>query len=128
MNHDEAIQLALGYSWASEDTTGTKTASPADAPGTMAFADAFAQGWDDYSAEWRCFMIPVKDAYGRWQETKGETIFNTLCGNCGRSETHANPIRTRVIDWRIDYLCGECVQSYDWSDWTFDGVATYRHK
>lgn len=52
-----------------------------------------------------------------------------LCGNCGCSEGQGGaPVRTTVRDWRTDVLCDACVASYDWSDWAFDGVATYRHK
>lgn len=47
------------------------------------------------------------------------------CANCGRLEVTAGTIRTRVIDWRTDYMCASCVASFDWSDWTFDGVVTY---
>lgn len=48
------------------------------------------------------------------------------CCNCGRLEVTAGTIRTRVIDWREDHMCASCVASFDWSDWTYDGVATYR--
>jgi hypothetical protein len=67
-----------------------------------------------------------------WSEVERiarEHVSQTLCANCGRTEEQAGcTIRTRVIDWRTDYLCAKCVASYDWSDWDYDGVATYRHK
>jgi hypothetical protein len=51
----------------------------------------------------------------------------TLCGNCGRTAAQAGcTLRTRVTDWRTEYMCDRCVLSFDWADWTFDGVATYR--
>ncbi|SRR6266851_1318210 len=58
-----------------------------------------------------------------------EHVEQNRCGNCGRTEAQAGcPIRTRIIDWREDLMCAECVASFDWSDWDYDGVPTYRHK
>jgi hypothetical protein len=75
MTTAEAIQVALGYAWGAEDFSGTKTASPTDLPGTLAFAEAFAAGWDDFNAERRHHMTNVMDAYRRWQESAGASIF-----------------------------------------------------
>lgn len=72
MNHDEAIQLALGYAWASEDAGRDCIAGT-----PLLFAQAFAQGWQDYRDEQRCSMIPVRDAYERWQASNGLSIFKT---------------------------------------------------
>ena len=75
MTTAEATQLALGYAWGAEDFSGTRTISPSDLPGTLAFAEAFAAGWDDFNAERRHHMTNVTDAYRRWQESRGQTIF-----------------------------------------------------
>jgi hypothetical protein len=61
--------------------------------------------------------VPEKPKYNQ---------FNPLlprCANCGTNQRGA---RTLVIDWREDYLCDPCVDSFDWSEgWTYDG-ASYR--
>ena len=78
MNHDEAKQHGLGYAAGREDASGTPTAIP---PGKMwrsgwtTFADAYAQGWYDFNAQRRCSMTSCRDAYDRWQESGGRTIF-----------------------------------------------------
>ena len=46
------------------------------------------------------------------------------CGNCGTTVPGA---RTLVVDWREDYLCDKCVDSFDWSDWTYNGDAYRRN-
>lgn len=77
MTTAEAIQLALGYAWGREDASGTRTISPTDLPGTLAFAEAFAAGWDDFNADRRHHMTSVTYAYQRWQESAGVSIFET---------------------------------------------------
>jgi hypothetical protein len=75
MTGSEAIHTALGYAWAAEDFSGTRTLSPTDAPGTLTFAEAFGAAWDEFNAGERGHMIPVMDAYRRWQESAGASIF-----------------------------------------------------
>ena len=75
MTHDEAIQHALGYAAGREDASGIRTRSPGELPGFMAFADAYAAGWDDYRAERRYHMIWARGAYDTWQASNGRTIF-----------------------------------------------------
>jgi hypothetical protein len=69
------MQCALGYAWATEDCSGIPTVSPTAAPGSLTFAEAFAHGWDDFNAEKRGSMTNVRDAYRRWQDSKGAGIF-----------------------------------------------------
>ncbi len=77
MQANEAMQCALGYAWGQEDASGSKTyePKPATTSGSFSFAEAFAAGWAEYNAELRHFMVCVSDAYRRWNETEGETIF-----------------------------------------------------
>jgi hypothetical protein len=80
MTRDEAMQHGLGYAAAREDASGVKTLPSPEAPGRpgfMAFADEYAQGWDDYNAERRHYMTNARDAYDTWQKTRGETIFRS---------------------------------------------------
>lgn len=72
MEHDNALYLALGYVWGSDDHAGTGRTA-----GAMKFSDAFAQGYDEYNTKQRNFMPPVSDAYKAWQESNGDTIFRT---------------------------------------------------
>jgi hypothetical protein len=52
-----------------------------------------------------------------------------LCANCGTTE---RPLVVHALDWRPDKLCQDCADSFDWSDWTDNGVANgiqrYVHK
>jgi hypothetical protein len=79
MKHEEALQHALGYAAGREDASGTRTASGRwtrqKSSGFMDFADAYAQGWDDYNHERRVSMTNARDAYDQWQATSGATIF-----------------------------------------------------
>jgi hypothetical protein len=78
--HESAIQLALGYAWGREDAGGTVTAGPASGTPQIpssAFADAFAQGQDEYDTERRGMMTNVRSAYERWQATNGQTIWDS---------------------------------------------------
>lgn len=75
MTHEEAMHTALGYAWGAEDFSGTRTVSPTEMPGTLAFADAYADGWDAFNADRRHYMTNVGDAYRRWQESGGLTIW-----------------------------------------------------
>jgi hypothetical protein len=76
MAPDEARWLALGYAWASQDSTGTPAATPAGATdGETAFAGAFAAAWADYNAQRRGMMLPVRDAYANWQDSNGRSVF-----------------------------------------------------
>ena len=76
MNKQEATQCALGYAWGVEDTSGIRTAQPANITGCSAFADAFAQGWDEYNTDRRGMMTNVRSAYERWQASNGQTIWD----------------------------------------------------
>lgn len=80
MSRDEAIQLALGYAWAWEDATGIPTPTATETPGTLAFAEAFAQGQDEFNRDLRHVMISVQDAYRTWTQTHGGTIFPAYAG------------------------------------------------
>ena len=75
MTRDNAIQCALGYAWGREDASGTITAGDSNRTPSAEFADAFAQGWEDFNTQKRGDMIPVKDAYERWQASGGKSIF-----------------------------------------------------
>lgn len=51
------------------------------------------------------------------------------CGNCGRTEQTAGQLRTRIVDFRTEYLCDDCVARHDWTDWDHDAATlTYTHK
>ncbi len=70
MKHDDAILQALGYAWGQEDATGRPPwATPEDPSGSMAFAKAYAQGWDEYNQDRRGMMTNLCSAYERWQAT-----------------------------------------------------------
>ena len=79
MNHDEAMQHGLGYAAGREDASGVRTAEVPGDPqmrsGFLAFAQAYAQGWDDFNSGARCSMTNARDAYDRWQESGGRTIW-----------------------------------------------------
>lgn len=99
MRVEEAKQHALGYAAGREDASGVKTVPAADRPvlpGFLTFADAFAQGWDDFNNERRFSMTNAQAAYEAWQASEGRTIFKDelkpcvrddpfRCLNCGRS-------------------------------------------
>jgi hypothetical protein len=76
MSKDEAMQHGLGYAAGREDASGTPTVEPGTRPGFMAFADAYAEGWDDYNSQRRWYMTNARDAYDTWQATAGLTIFS----------------------------------------------------
>ena len=78
MNTQEAMQHGLGYAAGREDASGIKTISPTDAPGFIAFAEAYADGWGDFNAERRHYMTNTKVAYDTWQATDGRTIFPNI--------------------------------------------------
>jgi hypothetical protein len=69
------MQCALGYAWGREDASNARTYEPAGTTGSCAFAEAFAQGWDEYNQERRGMMTNVRSAYERWQASSGATIF-----------------------------------------------------
>lgn len=76
MTREKALYLAEGYAWGREDVTGTVTApTTADGTGWMQFANAYAQMHDDYNNGRRWTAFGVKDAYERWQETQGHTLY-----------------------------------------------------
>lgn len=74
MTSNEALELALGYAWGAEDTSGKRTAQPGNLTGCSAFAEEFARVQDDFNNELRMNMFPVSDAYRRWNETNGLTV------------------------------------------------------
>jgi hypothetical protein len=76
VTRDQALYLAEGYAWGQEDSTQIVTApATSDGVGWMQFAAAYAQMHDDYDNGRRWTAFPVKDAYERWQETQGRTIY-----------------------------------------------------
>jgi hypothetical protein len=75
MTREEAIQHGLGYAAAYEDASGTRTASPTELPGFLAFGYAYGDGWDAFNREERHSMPCANTCYLVWQETKGRTIF-----------------------------------------------------
>jgi hypothetical protein len=76
VTREQALYLAEGYAWGQEDSTAIMTAAAtADGVGWMQFADAYAQMHDDYGKGRRWTAFPVRDAYERWQETRGRTIY-----------------------------------------------------
>ena|ERR1017187_2960238 len=74
VKRSNANDLALGYAWGTEDGTGIKTASAIEGHGPFAFAEAFANAWEDYNQERRGMMTSVTSAYRTWQDTNGATI------------------------------------------------------
>lgn len=79
MLKNEALQHAIGYASGREDTSNIPTVPSLEHPdraGWMAFADAFAKGWDDYNADRRYWMTNARDAYNTWQASNGRTIFD----------------------------------------------------
>jgi hypothetical protein len=92
MNYDKAEHLAMGYAWGREDASGTKTAVPGERfLGDLAFAEEYAQGYDDFNSGRRCSMDNVRAAYEHWQASGGRSVFArgdlTLSEN-GRDELH----------------------------------------
>lgn len=76
MTHDEAIRTGLGYAWGREDASGVLTVGDPNRVTTYEFAEAYAEGWDDYNSQKRCDMTNVRSAYDHWQSSKGESIFS----------------------------------------------------
>ena len=76
MNTDDARLAGMHYAWGREDASGAETAGEHPyRSGWSLFADAYAQGWADYNAQRRCSMTNNRDAYDRWQESGGRSIF-----------------------------------------------------
>jgi hypothetical protein len=76
MTPDEGKRTALGYAWGREDASDIKTAGDGPAQiGHLTFADAYAQGQDDYNSERRGGMIGIREAYANWQASGGRSIF-----------------------------------------------------
>jgi hypothetical protein len=75
MNHGEAVKYGLGYASGREDASGVRTASPDETPGFIAFAKAYASAWAEYNGERRGFMTSCRDAYDRWQASRGTSIW-----------------------------------------------------
>ncbi len=75
-SYDLEVTRALAYAWGREDASGTPT-RPWTAPRTpsLTFAEAYASMRTEYNARERWFAFPLRDAYDRWQETDGETIY-----------------------------------------------------
>lgn len=74
------MQHGLGYALGREDGSHVRTADVGSSPdenrmGWYRFAEAYAQGWDDYNYQRRHYMVNCRDAYNTWQKTNGETIF-----------------------------------------------------
>jgi hypothetical protein len=79
MQRNEALQHALGYAAGREDGSGQPTAQPGGdlgPSGFVAFANAFADGWDEYNQGRRGMMTNARGAYERWQATGGQTIWD----------------------------------------------------
>jgi hypothetical protein len=74
MTRIEALELALGYAWGREDSSGTRTVQPANLTGCSAFAEAFADAQHAFNTDQRVSMFPVRDAYDRWTDTRGLTV------------------------------------------------------
>ena len=87
MTPDEARNKALGYAWGREDARedfsklvhavfGAPTATRGVySSGSLAFADAYARGQDDYDHQRRGSMITLREAYANWQDSGGRSIF-----------------------------------------------------
>lgn len=79
MTKEEATQHALGYACGREDASGIETAhylADRYKIGWLEFGFAFGNGWDDYNRGLRFYMTNARDAYERWQESDGRTIFS----------------------------------------------------
>lgn len=56
------------------------------------------------------------------------TESKTRCGFCGMQSREGEDgestarIVTTAIDWRVELICDDCVESHDWTDWVFDPV------
>jgi hypothetical protein len=80
MEHECAMQHALGYAAGREDNSigNVKTVDPSDSGiGFTKFAEAYANGWDEYNNEKRGSMVNCRDAYDNWQASNGLSIFKT---------------------------------------------------
>lgn len=101
---ERAEAQALGYAWGREDSSGVRTAErpkPSGISGPLQFAVAYAQMHDDYSNDRRWTAFPVKDAYERWQETNGRTIYKD-----GESTEEQ---QRRSQEWRRKYRMEHCL-------------------
>lgn len=78
MNRERAMSYGLGYASAREDASGVATAAPGTDVGFIAFARAYAAGWDEYMNAERGWMPNARTAYDTWQRTHGATIFAEL--------------------------------------------------
>jgi hypothetical protein len=76
MKREAAKEHALGYAAGREDGSGVPTAQPDQRSGFIAFAEAFADGWDEYNQERRGMLTNARSAYERWQATGGQTIWD----------------------------------------------------
>jgi hypothetical protein len=85
MTMEEARATAKGYAWGQEDARnefrrlvhadyGKPTASRDDRDGSYLFSRAYGWAQDEYNRGRRSSMMPVRDAYARWQATGGMTI------------------------------------------------------
>jgi hypothetical protein len=75
---DEKLMCGLAYAWGYEDASGKRTAPSPDAPdgvGCIAFAEAFADAYEDFWAERRFNMTSVQNAYAQWQASGGKGIW-----------------------------------------------------
>jgi hypothetical protein len=79
MNTEEAMQHGLGYASGREDASGVRTAEvPGDVhqrSGFIAFAEAYAKGWDRFNRQILWCMVNAQAAYDAWQESGGRSIY-----------------------------------------------------
>jgi hypothetical protein len=77
MTRDEAKATAMAYAWGREDASSIRTVTPpgSEANGDWLFREAYAQGYDDFNAQRRHMMIPVREAYENWQASSGRSVF-----------------------------------------------------
>lgn len=75
-SYAETFTMAHYYAFGQEDGTKTPTATqPGKLNGSFRFAQAYGRGWNEYQEGRRMSIVGVRDAYHRWQETDGKTIF-----------------------------------------------------
>ena len=99
MTKDEAQRLASGYAWAYEDATGTPTVTPAGkTSGDFEFALAYATAQDAYNAGQRGSFMPVRDAYQRWQQTRGRTIESETDERLAMAKLTPDDVITRITE------------------------------
>jgi hypothetical protein len=98
MTPDEARQLAMGYAWGREDASKTATAGTHEWQSTWSlFADAYAQGYEDSNTGRRCSMTNVRDAYEKWQDSGGRSIFAR--GDLTLPDDQREELRSLWPDW-----------------------------